>query len=82
MAFQRPLIEIFNFLGEHAPRLSTPPLPPSPSSEKIKAAFYPATFLPRVPRPSKSYATSLQAATCCYTEGGRFMNRGSTVLAY
>ena len=80
MAFQRPLIEIF-FLREHAPRPS-PSLPTPPPRKNDKAAFYPATFLPRVPTPSKSYATSLQAATYRYTKGGRFMNRGSTVLAY
>ena len=80
MVFQRPLTE--TFLGEHAPRhpFPTPPPPFPPSPKKNKAAFDAATFLPRTP--SKSYATSLQAATCLYTEGGRFMHGGSTVLAY
>ena len=77
MVFQRPLTE--KFLGESG-LLPDTPFPPSP--KKNKAAFDAATFLPRVRTPSKSYATSLQAATCLYTEGGRFMHGGSTVLAY
>ena len=68
MVFQRPLTE--KFLGESG-LLPDTPFPPSP--KKNKAAFDAATFLPRVRTPSKSYATSLQAATCLYTEGGRFM---------
>ena len=47
MAFQRPLIEIFNFLGEHAPRLSTPPPPKKVRPPSTLQLFFPACLDPQ-----------------------------------
>ena len=83
IAFQRPLIEIF-FCGSMLPDPALPPPPPSarPLLRKKKGGLRRCNFSSRVPTPTKSYAAPLQAAICRYTEGGRFMNRGLTVLAY